>query len=173
MNYLYEPSTSMNTNLRSIVPADHVGLGEIDFHRMMSLERRRTSRSNTSFLLMLLDLGQRSTTPDTRTCLRRILSAIPRITRETDIAGWYKENSIIGVMFTEITFDDQSSIPPAMLSRLHEMLKATLSTQQLLQIRMEFQVLPETKNDASVIHESFSPVYAKRSISTVVAESSL
>jgi hypothetical protein len=163
----------MSTNLRSIVSADHAGLGEIDFHRMMSLERRRTTRSNTSFLLMLIDLGQRSTVTDSRTCLRRILSAIPRITRETDIAGWYKEHSIIGVMFTEINFDDQNSIPPAMLSRVHEMLKTTLSTQQLLQIRMEFQVLPEAKNDAPVVHESFSPVYAKRSIPTVVAESSL
>jgi len=173
VNYLYEPSMSMNTNLRSIVSADHVGLGEIDFHRMMSLERRRTTRSNTSFLLMLLDLSQRSAATDSRTCLRKILSAMPRITRETDIAGWYKENAIIGVMFTEITFDDPNSIPSAMLSRVHEMLKATLSTQQLLQIRMEFQVLPETRNDASVVHESFSPVYAKRSIPTVVAESSL
>jgi hypothetical protein len=163
----------MSANLRSIASADHAGLGEMDFHRMMSIERRRTSRSNTSFLLMLLDLGQRSTVGESRTCLRRILSAMPRITRETDIAGWYKENSIIGVMFTEITFDDQNSIPPTMLSRVHEMLKRTLSTQQLLQIRIEFQVLPEAKNDASLVRESFSPVYAKRSIPTVVAESSL
>jgi hypothetical protein len=159
----------MNAGLRSIPSTDQIGLGEIDFHRMMSLQRRRTTRSNTSFLLMLLDLGQCSAVSESRTCLRRILSVMPGITRETDITGWYKENSIIGVMFTEITFDDKNSIPPTMLSRVHQMLRCTLSTQQLLQIRKEFLVLPEPKNDVSVVHESFSPVYAKRSIPSVVA----
>jgi len=173
VNYLYQPRMAMNGSIHSTASADHIGLGEMDFHRMISLERRRTSRSNTSFLLMLLDMGQRSTASDSRTCLQRMLSVMPGITRETDIAGWYKENLVVGVMFTEITFDDHNSIPPTMLSRVHEMLKRTLSTQQLLQLRIEFQLLPEPKNDAAVVRESFSPVYAKSSISTIVAESSL
>ena len=164
---------AVNADFPSTTSTDHIGLGEMDFHRMISLERRRTNRSNKSFLLMLLDMGGNSIARDSRTCLRKILSLIPCITRETDIAGWYKENSVVGVMFTEITFDDQSSIPSTMLTRVHEVLKRNLSTQQLLQIGIEFQLLPEPKNDAPVVRRSFSPLYTNIPIPTIVAESSL
>jgi hypothetical protein len=167
VNYLYEPSMAMNAELHSTTPGDHVGLREMDFHRMISLERRRTGRSQRSFLLMLLDAQPFSAAAEAKACLKKILFVMPCIVRETDVFGWYKENSVIGVMFTEITFDDKSSIPATMMNRVHEMLKRNLSTKQLVQIGIEFQLLPEAKNDAAVVRESFSPVFAKISIPTI------
>src|SRR3954469_8012234 len=90
---------------------DKVGLGETDFHRMISLERRRTVRSNKSFLLMLLGMGVVSLAGSNKISLRKIVISMPTITRETDVTGWYKENSVVGVMFTEIKLDNQKSIP--------------------------------------------------------------
>lgn len=173
MNYLYEPRMARNADLYSTKSVEHVGLGETDFHRMISLERRRTTRSNKSFLLMLLDMANTTRSRDDNPCLRRVLASMPKITRETDVAGWYKENSVVGVVFTEITFDEQNSIPPTMLSRVHEMLKVNLSAQHLLQIGIEFHILPEPKNETPVVRQSFSPVYAAVSVPTIVAESSL
>lgn len=173
MNYLYGPRMTVNTDLYSPKPVEQIGLGETDFHRMISLERRRTSRSNKSFLLMLLDMGGISLAGDSRNCLRKMLASMPKITRETDVTGWYKENSVVGVVFTEVKFDDQNSIPPTLLSRVHEMLKVNLSANQLLQMNIEFHILPEAKNEAQVIRQSFSPVYGPVSVPAIVAESSL
>jgi hypothetical protein len=173
MNFLYEPGITANAAINSCKSVDHCGLGETEFHRMISLERRRTNRSKRSFLLMLVEMNKTSVSAESRTCLQRIFSAMLRITRETDITGWYKENSVVGVMFTEITFDNQSSIPKNMLNRVHEILTRNLSTQQLLQVSIQLQLLPEPKKDAVVVRESFSPIYVKFPISTATAESAL
>jgi hypothetical protein len=173
VNYLNEPRMAGNTDFYSTKFVDQVGLAETDFHRMISLERRRTVRSNKSFLLMLLDMGRNSIAADNRSCLRRIMKSMPKITRETDVTGWYKQNSVVGVVFTEIKFDDQNSIPSTLLSRLHEMLRVKLSTQDLLQMNIEFHVLPEAKGEASAVRQSFSPLYAAVSVPSVVTESSL
>ena len=34
-----------------------------------------------------------------------MLSALALSTRETDVAGWYKDHTVVGVMFTEIAVD--------------------------------------------------------------------
>jgi len=173
VNYLNEPRMAGNADFYSTKLVDQVGLGETDFHRMISLERRRTVRSNKSFLLMLLDMDRVSLAADKKICLRKIMKSMPKITRETDVAGWYKENSVVGVVFTEIKFDDQNSIPSTLLFRVHEMLRAKLSAQHLLQMNIEFHVLPEAKSEASAVRQSFSPVYAAVSVPSVVTESSL
>jgi hypothetical protein len=162
-----------NTDRYPTKSVERIGLGETDFHRMISLERRRNMRSNKSFLLMLFDMGGVSLAADNKIGLRKILKSTSKITRETDLVGWYKENAVVGVVFTEIKFDDQNSIPSTLLSRLNEMLKVNLSAQQLLQMNIEFQVLPEDKNEAPAVRQSFLPVYAAVTVPLVVAESSL
>ena len=81
---------------------DRATLGEEAFHRMISMERRRTTRSRKSFLLMLVDMGEISTPKQHGLGLRKVLSTLSSILRETDVTGWYKEDSVVGVMFTEI-----------------------------------------------------------------------
>jgi hypothetical protein len=152
---------------------DKVGLGETDFHRMISLERRRTVRSNKSFLLMLLGMGVVSLAGSNKISLRKIVISMPTITRETDVTGWYKENSVVGVMFTEIKLDNQKSIPQTLLSRVNQMLEVNLSAQQLPQMNIEYHIFPEVKNEPSPVRQSFSPVYTAVSVSSIVAESSL
>lgn len=75
-------------------------LAEPDFTRKLCLERKRTERSRRRFVLMLLDLGL-NIREDTQS-LEKILFMLSQSTRETDIAGWHKDGSVIGVIFTEI-----------------------------------------------------------------------
>ena len=121
-------------------------LSEEAFHRMITIERRRTSRSQKSFLLMLLDMGDHVTPRQHKGTLRKILSVLSLMLRETDVTGWYKEDSVVGVMFTEITLDDQNSIPETMMSRVTQTLKSHLPAQQFRQIGLSFHLLPEGQN---------------------------
>ena len=138
---------------------DRGTLGEAAFHRMISLERRRTSRSQKSFLLMLLDMGEHSTAKHNKISLRKILSALSSMLRETDVPGWYKEDSVIGVMFTEITPDDQNSIPATLMTRVSQALKSHLTQQQFRQVVISFHLLPESQNQGTSARSSYPLVY--------------
>lgn len=63
----------------------------------------RTDRSGRPLLLLLAELvtkpGRRS--PE-RDLSRRAIDAVTLCIRRTDVAGWYKNGSVIGVVFTEL-----------------------------------------------------------------------
>jgi lipopolysaccharide/colanic/teichoic acid biosynthesis glycosyltransferase len=123
--------------------ADRSVLNEEPFQRMISLERKRTERSRKPFLLMLLDTGDCLPSDNNGKVLCKILSALSMTTRETDITGWYKNNSIVGVMFTEIGVEDRNSILSTMLNRVSETLRNNLSFEQFNQISISFHLFPE------------------------------
>jgi lipopolysaccharide/colanic/teichoic acid biosynthesis glycosyltransferase len=118
-------------------------LGEEPFHRMIALERKRTERSGKPFLLMLLDAGHCLPSDRNGKVLGKILSALSLSTRETDVTGWYKNGSIVGVMFTDISADDRESILGTMMSRVSETLQNNLSLEKFSQISMSMHVFPE------------------------------
>jgi lipopolysaccharide/colanic/teichoic acid biosynthesis glycosyltransferase len=118
-------------------------LNEEAFHRVISLERRRTERSRKPFLLMLLDLGDSQPSGTKGNNLGRLLAALSGNTRETDIAGWYKNDCVVGMMFTEIAIDDRGTIVSTMIARLSEILRKQLSIEQFNRVSMSFHVFPD------------------------------
>ena len=118
-------------------------LDEEAFQRMVSLERKRSERSRKPFLLMLLDTGSRSTSERNGNVLHNIVTTLLVSTRETDVTGWYKNESVIGVMFTELLIDEESSFLVAMFSRVSNTLKDHLTFEQFNQISISFHVFPE------------------------------
>ena len=121
-------------------------LNEEAFHRMISLERKRTERSRKPFLLMLLDMGNGLRSEKNEKALDKILSALSLATRETDVTGWYKKNSVVGVMFTELGAEDRNSILSTMMTRVSETLRNNLSSQQFGLISISFHLFPEEWN---------------------------
>jgi len=67
-------------------------------------------------------------------------------TRETDVAGWYKSDCVLGVMFTEIGIEDRNSIVSTMIARLSTALRTDLSLEQFNQISVSFHLFPEEWN---------------------------
>ena len=118
-------------------------LSEEAFHRVISLERKRTERSRKPFLLMLLDTGDYAPLEPNGKALSKILAALPLSTRETDVTGWYKANTVVGVMFTEIGTEDRSTIVSTMMTRVSETLRSNLSYEQFNQISIAFHLFPE------------------------------
>jgi lipopolysaccharide/colanic/teichoic acid biosynthesis glycosyltransferase len=125
---------------------EHGVLNEGAFHRMISLERKRTERSRKPFLLMLLDMGNGLRNDSNGKALDKVLSALSLSTRETDVTGWYKSNSIVGVMFTEFGDEDRKSILSTMMSRVSETLRNNLSSHQFGLISISFHLFPEEWN---------------------------
>ncbi|MBS1850164.1 MAG: sugar transferase [Acidobacteria bacterium] len=110
---------------------------------MISLERKRSERSRKPFLLTLVDTGTSLPAQKNGKVLQKILAALSTATRETDVTGWYKNSSVIGVMFTEITTDDKYSIVSTMLERISSTLRENLTSEQFSQISLSFHVFPE------------------------------
>jgi lipopolysaccharide/colanic/teichoic acid biosynthesis glycosyltransferase len=92
---------------------------------------------------MLLDMGSCLPSGNNGKVLGKVLSALSLATRETDVTGWYENNSIVGVMFTEINIDDRGSILSTMMARVSETLRSNLSLEQFGQISISFHLFPE------------------------------
>jgi len=113
------------------------------FHRVISLERRRTERSHKPFLLMLLDMGDHLPSESNERSLSQLLNALLASTRETDVIGWYESDKVIGVMFTEICLEDRKTIVGTMISRLSDILRDNPTLEQFSRVSISFHVFPE------------------------------
>ena len=110
---------------------------------MISIERKRTERSRTPFLLMLLDMGNGQVSGKNGKALDRIVSALLASTRETDVIGWYKNRVSVGVMFTELVVTDKNSLLSTMLTRVSTTLRNNLTFEQFNQISISFHFFPD------------------------------
>jgi lipopolysaccharide/colanic/teichoic acid biosynthesis glycosyltransferase len=117
-------------------------LTEEIFRRMISLERRRSERTQRPFVLLLMDTGRTKPTEKNGRILLDILSALQSATRETDVMGWYETNSAVGVMFTEITLEN-NLILSTLLGRISDVLRGRLTSEQFSQIKFSFHLFPE------------------------------
>ena len=118
-------------------------LQEEAFKRMIAVERKRTERSAKPFLLMLLETGEHQSGEKNGKVLANVISALLPATRETDVIGWYKQHSSVGVMFTQIVIFDQKSILSAMLTRVGDILRDNLTFEQFNQISISFHFFPD------------------------------
>lgn len=71
------------------------------FGRMLCLERKRAERSGRRLVLLLLEAtaGQSAAR---REAFEKLALLLSKSARDTDITGWYREQQILGVLFTEI-----------------------------------------------------------------------
>jgi lipopolysaccharide/colanic/teichoic acid biosynthesis glycosyltransferase len=92
---------------------------------------------------MLVDTGKLLGTDDKETILEGIAGALSSSTRETDIRGWYRNNSVIGVIFTEIGLSDPNSAIKTVLGKVNTALRNNLNLDQMNEIHISFHVFPD------------------------------
>ena len=124
---------------------------EPDFREMLNLERKRSQRSKKSLLLMCLDISglMKSNFANEH---RLLLKAFATGIRETDLRGWYKRGSIVGILFTEI----ESASPSVRETLLHRVMTHLVSQAGpviLFKIKLSFYIYPIGKeHDEAVDH---------------------
>jgi aspartate kinase len=140
----YSTSTSISDDPAKI-------LDEETFRSMIAYERKRTERSRKPVLLMLLETGDSLSGEANSKVLGNVLTALSQATRDTDITGWYRSRSVVGVMFTETGMDDSGAIMATMMHRVGETLRFNLSLEKASQVNISLHVFPESWNqEASV-----------------------
>lgn len=115
------------------------------FSELLTYERKRTERSRRPFLLMLLDIDGFSISNGSNgkeDAVKKIASALFSSTREVDVKGWYKNGSVIGVLFTELNGIDKASLREKVYSKLY----SVLEMQQVRKIETTFYAFPDDEN---------------------------
>lgn len=146
---LRRPGSGLDSYVLSaerVLVGDRKILDEQSFQKTISAERKRTERSRKPFLLMLLQAGNDPATDKKRKLLRNIGSALLLSTRETDVTGWYKDNSTVGVMFTELAVEEKHLVLGTIVERITNTLRDSLTLDQFNQISISFHMFPEDWN---------------------------
>jgi lipopolysaccharide/colanic/teichoic acid biosynthesis glycosyltransferase len=112
------------------------------FMKLLRLERKRTERSGRRFVLMLLDTGNLLKAAKVPV-LANLLAAITQATRDTDLKGWYKDGSVIGVIFTEVGGSENKSIVRTLSTKLTDSLYGALTIPEINEIGISFHIFPE------------------------------
>ena len=171
MTFSHRPTQVSISHSRATGSQHYARLDEAEFRRIVLREGRRTTRSRRPSLLMLF--GLEGVNSERRaSCLGNFLLTLPGITRETDFSGWYTKGTVVGVMFTEITFDEEGSIPSTLMARINQTIERHLSTRELPQLSLQFHFLGgEPKNRASEMPDSYLPIYGGVPVHAQSAES--
>jgi len=144
MNYTFPPPNQSapprSTPHRS--PHDtvhyHSVLPEIAFVDALLRERRRSERSGKPFVLMLArPNGVRNGT------MGRLLTALSSSIRQTDTIGWYRQDEILGVIFTELGDAEKSAILSSLNRRATKAVCNGSPDLKTLPVTFTFHFFPE------------------------------
>ena len=127
----------------SVSVGDREVLNEESFRRMLAIERKRTERSKEPFLLMLLEAGKQQNPERGSRALESMTSVLLQSTRETDVIGWYKNNTTVGAIFTGLVVNDKNSILSMILARVSATLRDELTFEQFNQVSISFHFFPD------------------------------
>ena len=116
--------------------------GEAHFLKMLDLEFKRARRSRQPFILVLIHMN--SGPPDRAGVLQRAFSSG---FRETDFRGWYRRDSVAGIVFTDLRSvgDDTRAI---LFGKLMDALASRIEPDDLRKIYITFHTYPSSREDA-------------------------
>jgi len=120
-------------------------LKEQYFHHLLSLEKKRTERSGNPSLLMLIDISDLSANTKWVETISKISRLLCDILRETDIKGWYKSNSIIGVVVSEIGDSNPIEASKMILAKFTKSLSKEIDPDVAAAIRTDFESITKKK----------------------------
>lgn len=116
---------------------------ENSFALALRLERKRAERSRQSFLLVLLDLGSILAGDPKHTGVHKIVAALSSAVRETDLVGWYRGRSTLGIVFNDIAMTARKSAVSTLLGRITGILYECLPINDYHQIAVSHHLFPE------------------------------
>jgi hypothetical protein len=142
---------SVRGKVKGVSGGNEYFIDEPDFKEMLNLELKRSQRSKKSLLLMCLDLSG-LIKPNFANERRGLLKTFATGIRETDVPGWYKRGSIVGILFTEIE-STSPTVRETLYRRVMSRLVSQIDPGALLEIKVTFLMYPEGKvHDEAVDH---------------------
>jgi hypothetical protein len=110
------------------------------FRYFLQIERKRANRSNSRFLLLLVDLKRderQNVGFDEATSVKLFASMLPTL-RETDFIGWYRQNRVASAVLTQVGETPEVEVSKLVASRVRQALGQRLpaSVAGRLQVRV-------------------------------------
>jgi exopolysaccharide biosynthesis polyprenyl glycosylphosphotransferase len=122
---------------------------------MLQVERRRTERSKKPFILMLVDLSAVPLGPHLHDELAKLRLVLLSGSRESDIRGWYEQDRIMGIIFTEVTSVDKDSIE-RIFKKVNDALCDCVDMEWAKKIKLAIHVFPEENGHTPVENGMFN-----------------
>ena len=130
------------------------------FLGMLCFERKRAERSGKKFFLLLLNAQQAIGTSRQAAVFRGIIRATDLSRRETDLAGWYRDNAILGIIFTELGDLDEEAAIGTLLDKVHRALAAKMSPRDLQYVEVSLHSFADDDgNDHDESNISANPTF--------------
>jgi lipopolysaccharide/colanic/teichoic acid biosynthesis glycosyltransferase len=136
-------SSTPDSLLESAPVINRIALDETTFRRMIAIERKRTERSKAPFVLMLLEAVRDDGQKSSSATLHRIAAALLTSSRDTDLIGWYKDDEIVGTMFTGLIVNDKRAVLDTFLAKVSTTLQNELNDDEFNQVRISFHLFPD------------------------------
>jgi lipopolysaccharide/colanic/teichoic acid biosynthesis glycosyltransferase len=134
-------------------------LSEDAFISMLYLERRRAERAQKRFVLVLVDVKKANGAIHKDRELAAMVGALSDATRETDIIGWYLENSLFGVIGTELGNATNQVVQESFLLKIRKAFEATLGREKTAGISLSFHFFPEEYAETGGDHSANITLY--------------
>jgi len=134
------PLVNPSDMVRNILP-EELFLG------MLCLDRKRAERSGRKILLVLLDAEDAVKTGRKQDILEDLVRAANAARRETDPAGWYKQNCVLGIIFTEFGTPDDRATISKVTDKVREALVMHTAPADLRQVHLTVHIFGDDSDD--------------------------
>ena len=146
-------------SLRPVVASQHNGraeqrgrrspvISEELFSHLLVRERKRSDRSNRPFMLLSLKTKDRLDLESSRAG-KAAIEALAAGMRETDLLGWVKWPTAVGVIFPEIGAAEPGQAVETVRARVYRDLAQHVDARTLGDFSLEFHVYPESNGGDS------------------------
>jgi exopolysaccharide biosynthesis polyprenyl glycosylphosphotransferase len=142
-------------SVANLLPQDH-------FRAALCRERKRSERSRKHLLLMLIDFKSIPDGSATTATLERIARVLPVVIRETDIAGWFENSKVLGVIFTELGSMNADEAVKTIDSKVVKACARVCKGEQSKHLQISFYAFPDSwasEGDEESRHLT-SPLYS-------------
>ncbi len=117
-------------------------LDEPSFRHTLLLERKRSERTAAPFLLSLLDFDPLINGHE-KVSIDKVGVTLAHTFRDTDVIGWRKHPSMIGIIFTALNGTSRVGLTEVISARIENALARVLEPDQIKQIHLSFHFFPE------------------------------
>jgi len=150
-------------------------LGEETFRAMLALERRRAERSRQPFVLMLLDTRAVDADRKSSAFFKRLASVVSGAIRESDLVGWYEQDAVLAVIFTEVNTNESCFVTEVLSAKMVDTLQANFDQTLARKLVLTVHIFPEKWESGRAdrvadikLYPDVSEVAAKQRFSKIV-----
>jgi len=130
------------------------------FRAMVSRERKRSERSRKPLLLMLIEYKSAEDRVDPALVLGKIAPLLPFVIRETDIVGWFEQDRVLGVIFTELGSMDTQTAVGVIEAKIRRCCQPLCKDEAGRHLKISFYSFPDPWADKGNGQRLSSPLYS-------------